>query len=63
MLIVTPGIQLPETQANDQTRVATPQIAAASGASHIVVGRAITKAARPSEAFAMAEASFNAGRH
>jgi orotidine-5'-phosphate decarboxylase len=60
MLIVTPGIQLPDTKANDQTRVATPQIAAAAGASHIVVGRAITKATHPSEAFSVAESSFKA---
>lgn len=63
MLIVTPGIQLPDTKANDQTRIATPQIAAAAGASHIVMGRAITKATHPSEAFAAAESSFKAGQH
>jgi orotidine-5'-phosphate decarboxylase len=62
MLIVTPGIQLPETKANDQIRIATPQIAAAAGADHIVVGRAIAKASDPSKAFATAVSLFNVGK-
>ena len=62
-LIVTPGIQLPGTKSNDQARIASPQAAGAAGSSHIVVGRAITKAVEPREAFAVAEASFFAGRN
>ena len=49
-LIVTPGIQLPGL-ANDQVRVATPAAARRSGATHIVVGRAVTQAPSPIQAF------------
>ena len=60
-LIVTPGIQLPDSLANDQVRVVTPQAAAMAGATHIVVGRAITAAADPKEAFAAVVAGFGRG--
>jgi orotidine-5'-phosphate decarboxylase len=50
MAIVTPGIRLPEDDAGDQTRVATPQIAIAAGADYLVAGRPITVAADPREA-------------
>ncbi|WP_144509333.1 orotidine-5'-phosphate decarboxylase [Bacillus sp. FJAT-22090] len=43
-LRVTPGIRLAEEEAHDQIRVATPSNARILGSSHIVVGRAITKA-------------------
>ncbi|MEI4771771.1 orotidine-5'-phosphate decarboxylase [Psychrobacillus sp. FJAT-51614] len=46
-LRVTPGIRLAEGEAHDQVRVATPANARVLGSSHIVVGRAITKAENP----------------
>jgi orotidine-5'-phosphate decarboxylase len=46
-LRVTPGIRLPEDAAGDQKRVVTPQIAIESGASYLVVGRPVTRAADP----------------
>jgi orotidine-5'-phosphate decarboxylase len=46
-LRVTPGIRLPEDAAGDQKRVMTPQIAVASGASYLVIGRSVTRAADP----------------
>ena len=46
-LVVTPGIRLPGGDRHDQTRVATPGDAAAAGASHLVVGRAVTGADDP----------------
>lgn len=49
-LIVTPGIRLPTDAAGDQTRVVTPEAAISAGASHLVVGRPITRAADPAEA-------------
>ncbi|HEY8360733.1 MAG TPA: orotidine-5'-phosphate decarboxylase [Ramlibacter sp.] len=58
LLIVTPGIQLEDTAGNDQARVATPAYAAASGATHIVVGRAIAGAADPPAAYRRAAGSF-----
>lgn len=49
--IVTPGVRPAGSDKGDQSRVATPAEAFANGASHIVIGRPITKAQNPSEAF------------
>ncbi len=49
--IVTPGVRPAGAALGDQSRVATPAQAFASGASHIVVGRPITQAADPAAAF------------
>ena len=46
-LRVTPGIRLPEDAAGDQKRVMTPAIAIESGASYLVIGRPVTRAADP----------------
>lgn len=47
-VLVTPGIRL-DTEANDddQRRIMTPQQALAAGASHLVMGRPVTRAADP----------------
>lgn len=58
MLIVTPGIQLRGAAGNDQVRIATPAIARESGATHVVIGRSITRASNPREAFAEVWASI-----
>ncbi|AWI36592.1 orotidine 5'-phosphate decarboxylase [Bacillus safensis FO-36b] len=50
-LTVTPGIRLPNDQTDDQKRVATPAYAKEQGVSQIVVGRSITKADKPIEAY------------
>jgi len=47
LLIVTPGIRLPGGAAHDQSRIATPEAAVEAGASHLVVGRAVTEADDP----------------
>lgn len=49
-LIVTPGIRPRQVAAHDQKRITTPAEAVALGASHLVVGRAITDAADPGQA-------------
>ena len=49
-LIVAPGIRLKGDDSGDQKRFLTPQEAIEKGASHIVVGRSIIKAASPKEA-------------
>ena len=49
--IVTPGVRPAGSDKGDQSRVATPAEAFANGASHIVIGRPITKAADPAAAF------------
>lgn len=61
MWIVCPGIQLPQTSATDQARVASPCAAAAAGASHVVIGRAITAAPDPAAAVRAALALFRQG--
>ena len=50
--LVTPGIRLPQSAADDQARIATPEIAAQNGANYLVVGRPITAAADPVAALA-----------
>lgn len=49
--IVTPGVRPVGVDRGDQSRVATPAEAFANGASHIVIGRPITRAADPAKAF------------
>jgi orotidine-5'-phosphate decarboxylase len=48
--IVTPGIRFAGGDAHDQTRVATPASAVRAGASHLVLGRAVTAHASPADA-------------
>ena len=50
-LLIVPGIRPLGAQLNDQSRVATAAIAIALGASKLVVGRPITRAADPAAAF------------
>jgi orotidine-5'-phosphate decarboxylase len=57
-LIVTPGIQIGTGASNDQTRVAGPDAAFEAGSTHIVVGRGITGAPDPVEAYRNAVAGF-----
>lgn len=49
-LIVTPGVRPVGAALDDQQRVATPQEALLNGASHVVVGRPITRAPDPLQA-------------
>ncbi|MFA5537556.1 MAG: orotidine-5'-phosphate decarboxylase [Bacillota bacterium] len=49
-MIVTPGIRPHATATHDQKRINTPQEALKAGASHLVIGRAITEAQIPREA-------------
>ncbi|TVP72239.1 MAG: orotidine-5'-phosphate decarboxylase [Gemmatimonadales bacterium] len=51
-LLVTPGIREAGGDRHDQVRVATPEEAVRGGASHLVVGRAVTATADPARALA-----------
>ncbi len=51
-LTVTPGIRLTKDGSDDQKRVMTPEEAREAGSDYIVVGRPITAAEKPSEAYA-----------
>lgn len=59
-LIVTPGIRLPGGDRHDQARVATPREAVEAGASHLVVGRAVTQAQDPADALRRVKADMAA---
>ena len=50
-LTVTPGIRYPGAEVQDQVRVTSPSDAKAIGTDYIVVGRPITKAEDPVEAY------------
>ncbi|GAP03068.1 orotidine 5'-phosphate decarboxylase [Fructobacillus pseudoficulneus] len=57
-LCVVPGIRMKADQSGDQVRVASPDQAAKDGASAIVVGRPITKAADPVAAWHRYQATW-----
>ncbi|MDG9729135.1 orotidine-5'-phosphate decarboxylase [Ignatzschineria sp. RMDPL8A] len=50
-LCVTPGIRLASDAADDQRRIMTPHQARLNGSSYIVVGRSITQATDPLQAY------------
>ncbi len=51
-LIVTPGAQLPTDAKNDQARTATPGEAIRAGATHLVIGRSISRSQNPAQSLA-----------
>ncbi|MGM9968962.1 MAG: orotidine-5'-phosphate decarboxylase [Anaeroplasma sp.] len=51
LMSVTPGIRFADDSVNDQKRVATPAYAKELGSDYIVVGRSITSAENPVEAY------------
>lgn len=57
-LTVTPGIRFASGDAGDQKRVTTPEIAKRLGSDYIVVGRPITAAADPVDAYRRAFSEF-----
>ena len=45
--LVTPGIRLPDSAADDQRRIVSPEDAIALGSDYLVIGRPITQSANP----------------
>ena len=58
---VTPGIRFATDSKGDQKRVTTPAIAHQLGSDYIVVGRSITRAENPVEAYRLATKQFQTG--
>ncbi len=56
---VTPGVRFAGGDAGDQKRVMTPEQAARNGCDYIVMGRPITQAADPAEAYRQAVTEFS----
>ena len=59
LISVCPGIRMEGDSSNDQKRVATPKLAKENKATYIVVGRSITKAENPVEAYNKCLKEFN----
>lgn len=57
-LTVTPGIRFKDNEADDQKRIVTPAEARKAGSDFIVIGRPVTGAARPYEAYARCREEF-----
>lgn len=62
-LRVTPGIRLAEDAAGDQKRVMTPVLALQSGASYLVIGRPVTRAADPLQVLARINSELAVREH
>jgi orotidine-5'-phosphate decarboxylase len=56
--LLVPGIRLEGDSPGDQSRIVTPQAAAAAGASYLVLGRSVTAAKDPRAAMAAVTASL-----
>ncbi|MFU0790884.1 orotidine-5'-phosphate decarboxylase [Virgibacillus proomii] len=61
-LTVTPGIRLTNSQDNDQKRIATPTTAKNHGVDSIVVGRTITQATHPRQAYEQIKGEWEDGK-
>lgn len=57
-LTVTPGVRFAQSEADDQARITTPEKARMLGSDYIVVGRPITSAQDPLEAYERCVQSF-----
>lgn len=60
--LVTPGIRMADDALGDQSRVTTPREAVAAGATYLVVGRPVTRAADPNAALARILAEISSTR-
>ncbi|MFT5664930.1 MAG: orotidine-5'-phosphate decarboxylase [Gammaproteobacteria bacterium] len=58
-LLVTPGIRPSWASKDDQQRIMTPELAVASGASYLVIGRPITQHKNPAEALSSINQSIS----
>lgn len=61
--LITPGVRSVGVVADDQSRVSTPKEALMTGATHLVIGREITRAHDPKKAFERIEADIFEFQH
>lgn len=61
-LTVTPGIRLANSAEDDQVRVASPALARANGTDCIVIGRSVTQADNPLQAYNLAVEEWEHGK-
>lgn len=59
--LLVPGIRLPGDAAQDQSRIVAPAEASSAGATYIVLGRTVTKAADPRKAMEAVSLELSAG--
>lgn len=62
-LTINPGIRLQSDDTDDQARVVTPRQAARQGSNGIVVGRSITQAQNPLQAYQQVKFEFEQEQH
>mgnify|MGYP003706654661 FL=1 len=58
--LITPGIRLPDSAADDQRRIVSPTDAVALGSDYLVIGRPITESAQPLDTLQQINRSLNA---
>ncbi len=58
--LITPGIRLPDSAADDQRRIVSPADAVALGSDYLVIGRPITQSAQPLDTLQQINSSLEA---
>ncbi|WP_432073440.1 orotidine 5'-phosphate decarboxylase / HUMPS family protein [Streptomyces wuyuanensis] len=58
LIVITPGVTLAGQSRGEHARPGTPRAAVAAGASHVVVGRTVTRVSVPETAFRLVRADL-----
>lgn len=62
IILIVPGVRMPQDQVGDQVRTATPAETISSGANYLVIGRPITQAVDPLEQVRAIKESIMVGK-